>query len=122
MHARRWKGVGLHRRRGANARVLAVLLTPACVSAAHLPHLALLLFCSGYYWLHGKKTGPPPQKKQGVQQSRGWVHYMRHQPEPHILLFKREKTQPDAAGQVLIMQQLQAAQNAQVAGGNNNAV
>ncbi|XP_049909861.1 cyclin-dependent kinases regulatory subunit 1-like [Epinephelus moara] len=23
----------------------------------------------------------------GVQQSQGWVHYMIHQPEPHILLF-----------------------------------
>ncbi|KAI9015198.1 cyclin-dependent kinase regulatory subunit-domain-containing protein [Gaertneriomyces semiglobifer] len=27
----------------------------------------------------------------GVQQSAGWVHYMIHEPEPHILLFKREK-------------------------------
>ncbi|XP_059474509.1 cyclin-dependent kinases regulatory subunit 2-like [Neocloeon triangulifer] len=25
----------------------------------------------------------------GVQQSKGWVHYMFHQPEPHILLFRR---------------------------------
>ncbi|XP_072049590.1 cyclin-dependent kinases regulatory subunit-like [Amphiura filiformis] len=25
----------------------------------------------------------------GVQQSPGWVHYMIHSPEPHILLFKR---------------------------------
>lgn len=25
----------------------------------------------------------------GVQQSRGWVHYMAHEPEPHILLFRR---------------------------------
>ncbi|CAM9753326.1 unnamed protein product [Chrysoparadoxa australica] len=25
----------------------------------------------------------------GVQQSRGWVHYGIHKPEPHILLFKR---------------------------------
>lgn len=25
----------------------------------------------------------------GVQQSRGWVHYMIHSPEPHILLFRR---------------------------------
>eukprot|EP00037_Helgoeca_nana_P008136 m.72599 g.72599 ORF g.72599 m.72599 type:complete len:99 (-) comp18740_c0_seq1:197-493(-) len=30
----------------------------------------------------------------GVQQSRGWVHYMLHTPEPHILLFKRPKPQP----------------------------
>lgn len=25
----------------------------------------------------------------GLQQSRGWVHYMIHKPEPHILLFRR---------------------------------
>ena len=25
----------------------------------------------------------------GVQQSRGWVHYMIHRPEPHILLMRR---------------------------------
>mmetsp|Transcript_93626 Transcript_93626/g.166595 ORF Transcript_93626/g.166595 Transcript_93626/m.166595 type:complete len:94 (-) Transcript_93626:117-398(-) len=25
----------------------------------------------------------------GVQQSRGWVHYETHRPEPHILLFRR---------------------------------
>lgn len=25
----------------------------------------------------------------GVQQSRGWVHYEIHAPEPHILLFRR---------------------------------
>ncbi|XP_039558034.1 cyclin-dependent kinases regulatory subunit 1 isoform X2 [Passer montanus] len=25
----------------------------------------------------------------GVQQSQGWVHYMIHEPEPHILLFRR---------------------------------
>jgi len=25
----------------------------------------------------------------GVQQSRGWKHYMVHLPEPHILLFRR---------------------------------
>jgi cyclin-dependent kinase regulatory subunit CKS1 len=27
----------------------------------------------------------------GVQQSRGWVHYEIHKPEPHILLFRRPK-------------------------------
>eukprot|EP00053_Salpingoeca_punica_P010346 m.93098 g.93098 ORF g.93098 m.93098 type:complete len:79 (-) comp15358_c0_seq6:501-737(-) len=26
----------------------------------------------------------------GVQQSRGWVHYMVHKPEPHVLLFRRK--------------------------------
>jgi len=25
----------------------------------------------------------------GVQQSLGWIHYMLHEPEPHILLFRR---------------------------------
>ncbi|XP_011308528.1 cyclin-dependent kinases regulatory subunit-like [Fopius arisanus] len=25
----------------------------------------------------------------GVQQSPGWVHYMMHVPEPHVLLFRR---------------------------------
>jgi len=25
----------------------------------------------------------------GIQQSRGWVHYANHRPEPHILLFRR---------------------------------
>ena len=28
-------------------------------------------------------------RKLGVQQSPGWVQYMIHDPEPHILLFKR---------------------------------
>ncbi|SCV67474.1 BQ2448_5085 [Microbotryum intermedium] len=27
----------------------------------------------------------------GIRQSPGWEHYLRHAPEPHILLFKREK-------------------------------
>ncbi|KAJ8316461.1 hypothetical protein KUTeg_006475 [Tegillarca granosa] len=30
----------------------------------------------------------------GVQQSPGWVHYMVHTPEPHVLLFRRPITQP----------------------------
>jgi cyclin-dependent kinase regulatory subunit CKS1 len=25
----------------------------------------------------------------GVQQSRGWQHYLIHEPEPHVLLFRR---------------------------------
>ena len=33
----------------------------------------------------------------GVQQSQGWVHYMVHTPEPHILLFRRPITDQDAA-------------------------
>ncbi|PVV03382.1 hypothetical protein BB560_002137 [Smittium megazygosporum] len=27
----------------------------------------------------------------GIRQSPGWEHYMVHAPEPHVLLFKREK-------------------------------
>ncbi|GLH02498.1 Cyclin-dependent kinases regulatory subunit [Gryllus bimaculatus] len=30
-------------------------------------------------------------RKLGVQQSEGWIHYMIHRPEPHILLFRRLK-------------------------------
>ena len=28
----------------------------------------------------------------GVTQSPGWIHYMLHEPEPHILLFRRPIT------------------------------
>ncbi|XP_028672226.1 cyclin-dependent kinases regulatory subunit 2 [Erpetoichthys calabaricus] len=28
----------------------------------------------------------------GVQQSQGWIHYMIHKPEPHVLLFRRPIT------------------------------
>ncbi|KAI9358339.1 regulatory subunit of cyclin-dependent kinase [Zopfochytrium polystomum] len=34
----------------------------------------------------------------GVKQSQGWSHYLIHGPEPHILLFKRDK-EPDPAQQ-----------------------
>ncbi|KAH8086393.1 cyclin-dependent kinase regulatory subunit CKS1 [Filobasidium floriforme] len=27
----------------------------------------------------------------GIRQSAGWVMYLRHAPEPHVLLFKRDK-------------------------------
>ncbi|XP_005089940.1 cyclin-dependent kinases regulatory subunit 1 [Aplysia californica] len=30
----------------------------------------------------------------GVQQSPGWVHYMVHAPEPHVLLFRRPRPLP----------------------------
>ncbi|GAB0090600.1 Cyclin-dependent kinases regulatory subunit [Sergentomyia squamirostris] len=33
----------------------------------------------------------------GVQQSPGWVHYMMHSPEPHVLLFRRPRTTDLAA-------------------------
>jgi cyclin-dependent kinase regulatory subunit CKS1 len=28
-------------------------------------------------------------RRIGVQQSKGWVHYAVHMPEPHVLLFRR---------------------------------
>lgn len=33
----------------------------------------------------------------GVQQSPGWVHYMLHVPEPHVLLFRRPLPQPQTS-------------------------
>ncbi|CAG8600915.1 9326_t:CDS:2 [Paraglomus brasilianum] len=30
-------------------------------------------------------------RSYGLKQSTGWEHYMIHSPEPHILLFRREK-------------------------------
>uniref|UniRef100_A0A0K8R643 Cyclin-dependent kinases regulatory subunit n=1 Tax=Ixodes ricinus TaxID=34613 RepID=A0A0K8R643_IXORI len=35
----------------------------------------------------------------GVQQSHGWVHYMIHEPEPHILLFRRAVTPAELPSQ-----------------------
>ncbi|XP_053615347.1 cyclin-dependent kinases regulatory subunit-like [Plodia interpunctella] len=36
----------------------------------------------------------------GVQQSPGWLHFMVHNPEPHVLLFRRPRTdkQPTVNG------------------------
>lgn len=28
----------------------------------------------------------------GIQQSQGWTHYLIHEPEPHIILFRRPRT------------------------------
>nr|CAD7598686.1 unnamed protein product [Timema genevievae] len=36
----------------------------------------------------------------GVQQSPGWVHYMMHTPEPHVLLFRRGR--PNLPGKVSV--------------------
>eukprot|EP00428_Durinskia_dybowskii_P076229 CAMPEP_0170388740 /NCGR_PEP_ID=MMETSP0117_2-20130122/18251_1 /TAXON_ID=400756 /ORGANISM="Durinskia baltica, Strain CSIRO CS-38" /LENGTH=144 /DNA_ID=CAMNT_0010644693 /DNA_START=79 /DNA_END=511 /DNA_ORIENTATION=+ len=36
----------------------------------------------------------------GVQQSRGWVHYEIHRPEPHILLFRRPLGTDPTTGRV----------------------
>lgn len=39
----------------------------------------------------------------GVQQSQGWMHYMIHTPEPHILLFRRPITDREAAKKATLM-------------------
>lgn len=35
------------------------------------------------------KQTSEPQIPRWQEQSQGWVHYMIHEPEPHILLFRR---------------------------------
>ncbi len=37
----------------------------------------------------GKLLSETEWRSLGIQQSRGWVHYEIHKPEPHILLFRR---------------------------------
>lgn len=37
----------------------------------------------------GKLLSEMEWRTMGVQQSRGWVHYAIHRPEPHIMLFRR---------------------------------
>ena len=39
-------------------------------------------------------------RQLGVQQSRGWVHYEIHKPEPFILLFRRPLGTDPATGRV----------------------
>ncbi|KFM24920.1 Cyclin-dependent kinases regulatory subunit 2 [Auxenochlorella protothecoides] len=39
----------------------------------------------------GKLLTETEWRALGVQQSRGWVHYAIHKPEPHIMLFRRPK-------------------------------
>lgn len=36
----------------------------------------------------------------GVQQSRGWMHYATHRPEPHILLFRRPLGTDPTTGEI----------------------
>jgi hypothetical protein len=39
----------------------------------------------------GRLLSETEWRQLGVQQSRGWVHYAIHRPEPHIMLFRRPK-------------------------------
>lgn len=52
-------------------------------------------------------------RNMGVQQSRGWMHYAIHQPEPHIMLFRRAKNY-GLPNQVQIPAHMQQAQPATV--------
>lgn len=49
----------------------------------------------------------------GVQQSRGWVHYEIHRPEPHILLFRRPQGTDPNTGMVPnnVLQKIQLISN-----------
>ena len=42
----------------------------------------------------GRLMSEKEWREIGVQQSRGWIHYAIHNPEPHILLFRRPLPEP----------------------------
>jgi cyclin-dependent kinase regulatory subunit CKS1 len=39
----------------------------------------------------GKLLADYEWRQLGIQQTKGWVHYETHRPEPHILMFRRAK-------------------------------
>ena len=48
----------------------------------------------------GRLLTEPEWRALGVQQSRGWVHYATHRPEPHILLFRRPLGTDPVTGEI----------------------
>ena len=53
-------------------------------------YLDVILFSFLYMYQTSTKThlmSEEEWRRLGVQQSLGWVHYMIHEPEPHVLLF-----------------------------------
>mmetsp|Transcript_3380 Transcript_3380/g.8368 ORF Transcript_3380/g.8368 Transcript_3380/m.8368 type:complete len:110 (+) Transcript_3380:259-588(+) len=50
--------------------------------------------------LSGKLLDENEWRSLGVQQSRGWMHYAIHKPEPHILLFRRPLGTDPTTGRV----------------------
>ena len=46
------------------------------------------------------RTPPETNAREQIQQSRGWVHYATHRPEPHILLFRRALGTDPVTGEV----------------------
>lgn len=61
----------------------------------------------------GKLLSENEWRAIGVQQSRGWVHYEIHRPEPHILLFRRPLGTDPNTGLVPnnVLQKIQYLQN-----------
>lgn len=51
----------------------------------------------------GKLLSEQEWRGIGVQQSRGWVHYAIHRPEPHILLFRRPLGTDPRTGKVPVV-------------------
>jgi len=39
----------------------------------------------------GKLMSEDEWRRIGIEQSRGWIHYMVHNPERHIILFRRPR-------------------------------
>ncbi|RRT35076.1 hypothetical protein B296_00050175 [Ensete ventricosum] len=62
----------------ALALPLLTVCTPSYLSLSLSPNVYDL------WWVHQNEW-----RAIGVQQSRGWVHYAIHRPEPHIMLFRR---------------------------------
>ncbi|XP_034489452.1 cyclin-dependent kinases regulatory subunit [Drosophila innubila] len=50
----------------------------------------------------------------GVQQSPGWVHYMMHAPEPHVILFRRKRVDEDKETSILPATTTSSANNVNV--------
>jgi len=61
----------------------------------------------------GRLLSETEWRNLGVQQSRGWVHYEIHRPEPHILLFRRPQGTDPNTGLVpnSVLQKIQYMQN-----------
>lgn len=51
------------------------------------------------FLLHANDRMQSEWRSIGVQQSRGWVHYAIHRPEPHIMLFRRPLNYGQPQGQ-----------------------
>lgn len=77
-------------------------IAPTIPSGAHITYSDRYAADDGYEYRHvilppsifklaprGRLLTEAEWRGLGVQQSKGWVHYSLHRPEPHILLFRR---------------------------------